>query len=668
MTKKGEADVDPWDAELAKDPRYSKLPDEVKQNIMGYVTKRRGRPKNPPPTPMMIADTQKKNQLRMRYNQQAKKAIESGDFETYIDIVEEQYAKGLIGKRAYDKRYDDFLDSMVKEEMALDEASTDIADMVLKQAQKEVKIEEGAPVKFKVVEEFSEPSMTSERTQKKMLEASRIRKAVETMRKQEREAALKKRMAEPLKRSQLADHFSSYDKSTEGKAKQNAPDEPRKDEAPKYKDVPKKIQNDIRQVLADQGMDIAYEDIAFAWDNNLDDVSKERIYAGDLMAIGDIQDLIDVAKKTSQFVPDYLEPLFGMTTEERQKAFHLELIKMRMEAIKQKKEEKATTNFDKNAEAGGGINQGETTKTLKKDEEYKQPEIFQNYEEILDNKLTDDAYVKELYKGINPNTTSILGKTEEGDAEFFATLNDINNLQDEEEIKQAINNIEILSGGSRDTLFGEQDLLSTRRNNPASRGHFQNDMPYDDDDNPAPVARGRQAEAVEDVDPAILERQDREQTATTIGLSLGILANAYRGFSRNDIPNSRAGGEEDILSSINQNLRLLGKRGLYGDDRSLGADDDMYEGRSISSRMNDVLAFSNSKNPNYLMEEEKPDANALTRALMFNKGAAMGSTLPQLRQQEFAYKQAGRKTAHDGYAFMRGGNATAIKINGEFDP
>ncbi len=672
MTKKGEEDIDDWDAEIAKDPRYNKLPDEVKENIMGYVTKRRGRPKNPPPTPMMIADTQRKNQLRMRYNQQAKKAIETGDFETYIDIVEEQYAKGLIGKRAYDKRYDDFLDSMVKEEIALDEASTDIADMVLKQAQKEVKIEEGAPVKFKVVEEFSEPSMTSERTQKKMQEAS-MKRAIANMAKQEREAALKKRMAEPLKRSQLADHFTTYDKSKEGKAKQEAPDEPRakRQEATgmKYNKVSKKVQNDIRQIIADTGKEFGYDDIEFVWDNSLDEITKERIVAGDLTGVQKINNLIEAARQTQKFVPDYLEDLGGMSTEERQLAFHKELIKMRMETIE--KRQKPTNNFANNAAAGGGINQGLSTGKLERDGSYKQPTIFENYEELLDSKLTDDAYVRELLKGIDPNSTSVMGKTDGDDTEFFRELNDISNLQDNTEINDALQNIEILSGGNRDTLFGEQDLLSTRRNNPASQGYFQNDMPYNQNDNPAPVARGRQAMAVQEVDPSQIEREDRESTATSIALGLGVLNNAYRGtFGRNDIPDTRTGGVEDILGSINQSLRLMGRRGLYGDDMSLGKDDDMYEGRSISSRMNDIMAFSGRKNPNYLEREEKPTAgiNELTSAMAMNKGTAMGSSLPQLREQEFAYKQANRKTAHDGYAFMRGGNATATKINQEFDP
>ena len=680
------------------DPKFNNLPANIKNNIMSYLARPVGRPKA---TPAMKEDARTKNQLRMRLTKQSEKALKDGDFDSYIDIVEEMKIRGIIGDKAYDNRVDKFisnmnkmmesqpefdeeeyveqkdptLDDKVRREVALDETSQNIADVILKQSQREVRIEEGAPVKIKVVDEYSEPSIPTERTQQKMQDAA-MKRAIANMTKREREEAIRKREEGKIKRSQLADHFTTYDKSKEGKAKQEAPDEPRaklqKATGMNYSNVPKKVQNDIRSIIAKTDNEFDYRDVEFAWDNNLDEITKERIIAGDLTGVDKISNLINVARQTQKFVPDYLEDLGGMTTEERQLAFHKELIKLRMETIEKRRNEgKPKNNFENNAAAGGGINQGLSTGLLEKDGTYKQPTIFENYEDLLDSKLTDDAYVRELLKGIDPNTTSVLGKTDGDDAEFFRQLNDISNLQDNSEINDALENIEILSGGNKDTLFGEQDLLSTRRNNPASRGYFQNDMPYNQNDNPAPVARGRQAMAVQEVDPEQIERADRESTATSIALGLGVLNTAYRGtFGRNDIPDTRTGGAEDILGSINQSLRLMGRRGLYGDDKSLGKDDEMYEGRSISSRMNDIMAFSARKNPNYLETEEKPTAgiNELANAMAMNKGTAMGSSLPQLREQEFGYKQAGRKVAHDGFAFMRGGNATATKIAQEFDP
>ena len=318
------------------------------------------------------------------------------------------------------------LDDKVRQEVALDETSQNIADVILRQAQREVKIEEGAPVKLKIVDEYSEPTISTERTQQKMQEAS-MKRAIASMSKREREEAIRKREEGKIKRSQLADHFTTYDKSTEGKKKQEAPDEPRaklqKATGMNYNSVPKKVQNDIRALLADSGKEFDYDDVEFAWDNNLDEVTKERIVAGDLTGVQKINDLIDVARQTQKFVPDYLEDIGGMSTEERQLAFHKELIRMRMDTIEKRRNEgKPKNNFENNAAAGGGINQGQSTGLLEKDGTYKQPTIFENYEELLDSKLTDDAYVRELLKGIDPNTTSVLGKTDGNDAEFFKTI------------------------------------------------------------------------------------------------------------------------------------------------------------------------------------------------------------------------------------------------------
>jgi len=672
---------------LNLDPKFNRLPADMKQDIMSYLSRPVGRPKA---TPMMKQDAKAKNQMRMRLNKQSERALREGDFDSYIDIVEEQKARGIIGDKAYANRVDKFIGNMNKmmesqpefdeeeyveqveprtdkkaKEIELDETADALTNLVLEQSQQEVKIEEGAPVKLKVVDEYSKES-PSQRTTEKMQEAA-MKRATQTMFKREREESLKKR-------SQLADHFTTYDKSSEGKAKQDAPDKPtiKKETGIKFKDVPKKTQNDIRQVLAEGGVtDFDADEVAFVWNNNLDEVTKERIIAGDLQGISKIDDLMVIAKQTQKYVPAYLEDLGGMSAEERQIAFHKELIDMRMKSIEEKRQkEKPKTNFDNNAAAGGGINQGQSTGKIEKDEEYKQPTIFENYEEVLDSKISDDAFVRELFKGIDPNTVSVLGNTEGDDDEFFRRLNDVNNLQNNEEIKSALENIETLSGGNKDTLFGEQDLLSTRANNPAENGNFQNDMPYMRDDNPAPVDRWRNAQAIEEVDPNAFTQEDRNDAANSIALGIGILNSAYHGaFGRSDIPNSRAGGQSGILDSMNQALRLMGRRGMFGDDSGLN-DNDLYEGRTISSRMNDSMAFSGAKNPEYVDRDTDVQSaqDEIIRTLGMNQSTAQGSSLPQLRQQQFDYKQAGRKVAFDGYSFIKGGKRTAMMINSEFEP
>ena len=225
---------------------------------------------------------------------------------------------------------------------------------------------------------------------------------------------------------------------------------------------------------------------------------------------------------------------------------------------------------------------------------------------------------------------------------------------------------------------------------------FNQDMPDTIRDNPAPLSRGRDARGAPEVNIEAINRENRADYATTIASGLGVLNSAYRGiFGKNEV----AASKTDILEDMNQNMRLMGKRGFFAVDKSLGADDDMYEGTTFEKRLSSLREFKDSRvygrnNPEMLEQRRgdplqppaqqrrgdplQPPAqhpgsdqlDALRNAMMFNKGqgGAQGASLQQLRQQEFAYKQANRRTVHDSRAFIRGGKSTQIQIQQEFDP
>ncbi len=66
-----------------------------------------------------------------------------------------------------------------------------------------------------------------------------------------------------------------------------------------------------------------------------------------------------------------------------------------------------------------------------------------------------------------------------------------------------------------------------------------------------------------------------------IALGVGILGNSFRGiFGKDDIPATR---QNDILSDFNQNMRLVGKRGMFGDSEVGFKDNDLYKNTSSSS-------------------------------------------------------------------------------------
>jgi hypothetical protein len=334
---------------------------------------------------------------------------------------------------------------------------------------------------------------------------------------------------------------------------------------------------------------------------------------------------------------------------------------------------KGKTNFDNYDLMSGGVNAGLETKS-KKDEEsvpIKLPDEFRDYEFLLDSKIKDNAISREMFKGINPNAIIDSGN-EELIAAYFAKMNELSNEQDNKEINEAVENIEILSGGNKDTLFGATDLLTTRGN---LNVRFNQDLPDNIPDNPAPIERGRDARAIPEVNIDAINRENRADYATTIASGLGVLGSAYRGiFGKNDIAPAR--GQNDILEDINQNIRLIGKRGIYGDDKSLKIDDELYEGTTLDKRLSSLSEFKNQrilgeKNPQMLDQHaEATQDDALRNAMAFNKGVsgAQGASLQQLRQAEFAYKQANRRVAHDGRQFIRGGRGTQIKIDNEFEP
>ena len=638
---------------------------------------------------MKIAAKDKKR-LRERGRARLKASTQRGDLNKFLETLDDMKSKDLLGQTAVDTELTKFISKnkdvvAAREERVYEDKAEDLVGDILGQAQKEVRIEEGAPVKLKVVDKFSEQIPAGERTQQKMTEAAQMRAATKKMMAREREEALAKRS-----RSQLSDHFSSYDKSstdeTSTSKASSSVEDAKKPDRPMDKLDFNEISNDdkkkIKNLISNNGFAYDNDEIEFIWNNTMEETLKDEVLVGNNRSLETLRDLIMVARHTEEFVPDYLEANNEMTKEERQIEFHKELIVERMSSIQKRRLQKPVTNFENNTKMGGGIDAGIP---LRKEEESKydgNPKIFQDYEQILDDKITDNAYNRELYKGINPNTVSTLGKTNEEDDDFFRELNAISNMQDNEEINSALRNIEVLSGGQNDSLFGAQDLLSTRRNNPASRGNFQQDIPDDIDDAPAPITRGRNAQALEEIDPELIARQDRVDNVTTIALGLGALGSAYRGiFGRNDIPATR---KNDILTDMNQNMKMMGRRGLYGEDLELKKDNDMYEGApSFATRINDMENYAHYRdyhsmggvrNPMMLQHaQERQKAqqadNALATSMAFNPSQGVaGASLPQLREQEFAYKQANAQVEHDGYAFIKGGKRTGLMIASEFEP
>ena len=702
---------------VTKYTRVGDLPLEIVEQIDLLSRRNRGRPKS---TPKQKAKATEKENETKRLRARANRAFDDGRLEDAKEIINEMRQKGLLGVRSkkLQERLMEFEEKkatqQIKEDenVILDKQAEAVASKAIKDAQKEL-IEEilaeevkvdlpqeidvmpiketmvlrGAETKIalppekqlteaemKSLEQMANEYMKTHKTTPQ--EAQKQVKKMKVVKQftSEKEALLAKenqlvfgelaKQKSTTTQSDLQHNFTSVDKSKpkEDKPKTNIP----------YASMPKQLRNYLREYLRDN-FDLVpdYDETEFVMDNFVDDETKQRLIENDARAGGKIGEIIQNARETQRFVPENIEGNENMTKEERQILFHKLMIENRSvrESVM-----KGKTNFDNYDMMSGGVNAGLETKT-KKDEEsvpIKLPDEFRDYEFILDSKIKDNAEARELFKGINPNAIIDSGN-EELIAAYFAKMNDLSNEQDTREINEAVENIEILSGGNKDTLFGATDLLTTRGN---LNVRFNQDLPDNIPDNPAPLERGRDARAIPEVDVDAINRENRADYATTIASGIGVLGNAYRGiFGKNDIPASR--GQNDILEDINQNIRLIGKRGIYGDDKSLKTDDDMYEGTTLDKRLSSLREFRNQrilgeKNPEMLGQHAQAaeQDDALRNAMMFNRGAggAQGATLQQLRQQEFAYNQANRRVSHDGRQFIRGGRGTQIKIEQEYDP
>ena len=239
------------------------LPDKTQKQIDLYMKNPVGRP---PATQEMKRSAKEKQKIRMRLTTQSNRAIKDRNWDKYIKIVDEMYVEGLIGKKAYDNRVVNFVEA--KTEVELDDTAEEIAFKAMEDAMREVRIEEGAPVKLKVVEDFSEESTPmSKFTDKK------IKKATKKMFELERQASQEKR-------SQVSEHFTSYDKSkpvlptTRAKAFSLKA---------KWEEIPSGVREQIRKSNDyDEGF------LKSTWENFVTDDDEAIIAEGNYQHFGDI--------------------------------------------------------------------------------------------------------------------------------------------------------------------------------------------------------------------------------------------------------------------------------------------------------------------------------------------------------------------------------------------
>ena len=318
--------------------------------------------------------------------------------------------------------------------------------------------------------------------------------------------------------------------------------------------------------------------------------------------------------------------------------------------------------FDENYSAGGGVGGGLVTNTIERDNEIEQPAVWSTNEFLVDSQIINNAENRELYKGVNPNTV----QASKLDPEYFNMLNEAVLAEDREEIDYAQDRLNVLTGGGRDSLFGANDLSSTKRKSPDDEEKYHVENITDNQFAPSGLQRGEEAYGYDEFDGQNITINQDGYLSTTLGMIENI-----RGIV--DGTNKLSGrSNEDIQSTIIDGIRLAGKRGLYGQDKSLAQDNPDYVGYEIEERTANMSKSSLMRDANrgnndpYLMTYG--ENRQIKSAFDAGQGRPQGASLKELRGREFDYKTGSRKIAHDGYKFFRGGNATFSKIMNEFEP
>ena len=348
------------------------------------------------------------------------------------------------------------------------------------------------------------------------------------------------------------------------------------------------------------------------------------------------------------------------------------------------------TAFSINNTMGGGIDSGLVINSNIDNEQYDQPAIYNDQNLALTSINNQVAMNKELNTGVNPEgvqTNAVLiDNTVEQKIEE-------SNEQDNSELYTTAHTIELLSGANRDSLFYAQDLRHQPDLNPTEQL--------------SSYERGLNARHYSDVNINEIPSNARTENDYTIENRFGgPLGSTLRGQIENNSDIVRQ-HNEGILENINQDLRLMGRQSMYGNDRSLGNDNDFYEGRSIDERMSGIGSYRSSNNiyngynpanPLYRppsdggggggppsggggggggMAPPTGSKDELMEQMMFNRGTSsggaaagpVGASLQQLRQGngKDGYKKAGRKVVHDSIAFIKKGKRTDALLDNEFE-
>ena len=284
------------------------------------------------------------------------------------------------------------------------------------------------------------------------------------------------------------------------------------------------------------------------------------------------------------------------------------------------------------------------------------------------------------YSGMAPNQT---GQINEGQ-KYFEDVEEAKIVEDGQNLRDAVEEIELLSGGNKDSMFSATDIQSARLGK-ISDDHMPMEYPL------AGIERGQRAGHIPNVDlsqinnlyddPAFEEPMEASEIGINIGERLG---NVYRNMF--GVDESRIQPASSIMENIDrlaeqsndwfgrdqfrdksfasEDSPSISDRFQYLNRTALNKDFDI--GKYNHTRVSDQYIASqilNQRAPTVMKAQAQPQQG--TPATGDYKGVAPPA-LGQLRSQEVDYKQPNRKVRGDASGLIKGSNRQANLLENEF--
>lgn len=318
--------------------------------------------------------------------------------------------------------------------------------------------------------------------------------------------------------------------------------------------------------------------------------------------------------------------------------------------------------------------QGAPTDVSSSSNQIEQPKTYSD-NLVATSYVTLEAENRNEFTGMDPKKTGQINE----ERKYFEEVEQKQIKEDGENLHDAVREVEILSGGDKDSMFSATDIQSAKLGS-ISEDHIPLEHPL------SGLDRGRRAGHVPNVDLSQINNLyddpafEQPMEASEIGINIGErLGNTYRNIFGADMSNMIS-----PASSIMENIDRLSQQSgdWFGRDQYRDKSFITEESPSISDRFQylnqralnkdfDIGKFNHTRvSDKYIasqiLNQRAPQVMS-AQSMGDYKGVAPPS-LGQLREQPVEYQQPNRKIRGDAVNLLKSSNRTTNLLENEFNP